>query len=426
MDILLIIVMTLCQNYHKNIETFISKNYKGAIIREIEEENYGFEVEFNVGNVSYEADFDKDGNWLLTESEISVSDLPKKILNMLQKKYFDYELEELDLVKKSDNTVYYKIELEKNYYDLVLRFTTEGKKIPFKDGVRKSKPGRKKSISPCSFELFKNIVQTEGYDLNKPDYRYDLPDELLEISGLDLLNDSIIACIQDESGIIFYYNLKNNTIANIINFGDTGDYEDLTLKSSYCYVLRSDGSIFEVCQNKKETHPKQYRLPVECLNNEGFYYNTRKQEFILACKSRNIFDINFTNRYIFFFSLQYDKFNLIRKFVIKNKNLQEKLCSLYKCDIENISGCIFNPSAVAIHPITEDLFILSADSKMLIVFDNNGELKHVQPLNEAIYYKPEGITFYPNGDMLISSEGQKNRDLKGYVLLFKYNRKSID
>lgn len=80
---------------------------------------------------------------------------------------------------------------------------------------------------------------------------------------------------------------------------------------------------------------------------------------------------------------------------------------------------LFNPSAIAIHPKTNDIYILSANDRILVVYEKSG-LKKAFPLPAVIYYKPEGLAFYENGDLLISSEGDKRGLVKGSIVLLKY------
>ena len=47
----------------------------------------------------------------------------------------------------------------------------------------------------------------------------------------------------------------------------------------------------------------------------------------------------------------------------------------------------------------------------------NGDIEHIEQLNPTMFNKAEGITFYENGDMLITNEGQ---DKKPTLLFFKY------
>jgi uncharacterized protein YjiK len=62
------------------------------------------------------------------------------------------------------------------------------------------------------------------------------------------------------------------------------------------------------------------------------------------------------------------------------------------------------PSAAAIEPLTNELYILSSVNKVLLVTDKNGNIKNAYPLNAGIYKQPEGIAFTSSGDLLISNE----------------------
>ena len=53
----------------------------------------------------------------------------------------------------------------------------------------------------------------------------------------------------------------------------------------------------------------------------------------------------------------------------------------------------FNPSAIAVHPKTSEIYVLSATDRLLAVFANQN-LTQVFPLPSDIYYKPEGLAFF--------------------------------
>ena len=55
--------------------------------------------------------------------------------------------------------------------------------------------------------LIKHVVAI-NYNLSKPDKIYILPPALKEVSGITGTDASSIACIQDENGIIFIYDLE--------------------------------------------------------------------------------------------------------------------------------------------------------------------------------------------------------------------------
>jgi hypothetical protein len=53
-----------------------------------------------------------------------------------------------------------------------------------------------------------------------------------------------------------------------------------------------------------------------------------------------------------------------------------------------------------------------------LVLDKNGKPKTLKTLDSKAFYKPEGISFSPQGDMYISNEGKKD---PGNILEVKVN-----
>ncbi|HRT54528.1 MAG TPA: hypothetical protein P5291_10630, partial [Flavobacteriales bacterium] len=81
----------------------------------------------------------------------------------------------------------------------------------------------------------------------------------------------------------------------------------------------------------------------------------------------------------------------------------------------------FSPSAVAIHPRTGQLYVLSADDRLLAIYGD--ALERVTPLPATDHYKPEGLAFLPNGDLLISSEGDKKGLVQASIVRFRWKGK---
>ena len=78
-------------------------------------------------------------------------------------------------------------------------------------------------------------------------------------------------------------------------------------------------------------------------------------------------------------------------------------------------------SAIAVHPITKKLYLLSASDHLFFIFNStNGEIEHLELLNPDIFNKAEGITFMDNGDMIITNEGQNKNPT---LLRFNYKSK---
>ena len=65
--------------------------------------------------------FDKNGNWLETESEIDTEELPEAILKTLQTKLSEYSIIDIEIVKTKDSQVLYEVDLKKGnkIYDIL-------------------------------------------------------------------------------------------------------------------------------------------------------------------------------------------------------------------------------------------------------------------------------------------------------------------
>ncbi|MBE0654819.1 MAG: hypothetical protein IH594_13540 [Bacteroidales bacterium] len=78
----------------------------------------------------------------------------------------------------------------------------------------------------------------------------------------------------------------------------------------------------------------------------------------------------------------------------------------------------FNPSAIAVHPLTNEKYILSATQRMIAIYRDK-KLIDLFPLPSELYYKPEGLDFTEIGDLFISSEGMKKGYLDGQIFFLK-------
>jgi hypothetical protein len=107
-------------------EAFKTK-YPNAQNAEWESEEGVYEVEFVLGEKKYEAEFDGDANWLITETEIKFEDLPNPIKNILEKNYSEYEIEEVEQVETAEfDEMLYEIEMEKDDKEIELFFNASG------------------------------------------------------------------------------------------------------------------------------------------------------------------------------------------------------------------------------------------------------------------------------------------------------------
>jgi uncharacterized protein YjiK len=265
----------------------------------------------------------------------------------------------------------------------------------------------------------KNAVISSGqysYSLDKPDEKFDLPGRLEEISGLDYLGDKILLCIEDEEGVLYFYNLKEKEVTREIKFGKNGDYEGVAHIGNIAYVIRSDGKLFIFpIDRDDEVDARSYDTPFRGRNDlEGLSTGHQKDELYMACKG----EAEVNNNEI--------KGRAVYVFDLNNNRLSEEPYIHLTSDIfwkalksRNLSPSRhmpFKPSGIAVHPLTGDVFIIASVGKMIIVLDRNGTITGAAPLSRKILIQPEGISFNEKGTMFISSEGKNHN---GYILSFK-------
>lgn len=255
---------------------------------------------------------------------------------------------------------------------------------------------------------------TAPYTFESPTRTTPLPDILKEISGMALLDDGHVVAIQDEAGILFVIDLETGRSVEQWKFGGRRDYEDLVLLDDRVVVLESNGTLFEVTDWRG---PNATTREIETglssrFDTEGLAYDDSTGRLLLACKEYPGDNLD-GYRAVYAFDIVTGRLNAEPAYLLsiaemapyartaEPRNLEEKLRALiegrkYEFGIQ--------PSALAFHPVTGELYVLSAETKAIAVLGRDGRLRHVHLLPQALFRQPEGITFYPNGDLLISNE----------------------
>jgi uncharacterized protein YjiK len=256
----------------------------------------------------------------------------------------------------------------------------------------------------------------QQYDLRVPAQRIVLPPVLHEISGITPVDSVTAACVQDENGIVFFLNLRNGNIRRELPFWYNGDYEGVARVGKTMYVLRSDGVLYEIADySADESDTRIYETHVPALNNEGLCHDPAGERLLIGCKGRIAKGPEHADaRFIYAFDLKTKTLAKDPVFEFSIAELTDYAVShgIIPATRVNKKGRAvpskirLNTSAIALHPSSEELFLLSATDHVMIVVDLKGKIKRMAKLDPATFNKPEGITFLENGDMLITNEGQ--------------------
>jgi uncharacterized protein YjiK len=258
------------------------------------------------------------------------------------------------------------------------------------------------SIS-CNTLKQKEYASPPGYDFTSAE-KILLLSNLEEISGIAFIpdHDSLLMAVNDEEGKMYSININEPKLRREpIKFAKAGDYEDIAFAGAKWQVLQSNGAIHSVELENTLVDDAVSRKILPKGEYEGMA--SVDDKLVVICKEcpdnketeATIYTINTSND-----SLVVEKSQVINFVETGNKKNKK-----------------FQASALARHPITGEWFILSHLKCSLAITDEHFNLKKIISLRRSQFTQPEGIAFAPNGDLLISNEGD---GASGYILRFNY------
>ncbi len=252
----------------------------------------------------------------------------------------------------------------------------------------------------CLLFPYTHQAQNKSFSSNvlQIEKTWELPEILEEISAMAWLSKNQIACIQDEDGIIFIYDLEKEKITEEIKFGDAGDYEGLAISGNKAFVMRSDGRVFEVSNFRKENQKTtSFKTPFKAKNNmESLTIDATGNYLITVPKDKSLHKKRFKGLY---------KISLTERKIIEKPFLQiDMKAEGFKKYRKKKLRKVFRPSDVVIHPKTEDFYILEGIKPKLLILDKKGTIKNIYKLDKKDFAQPEGIIFNPDGTLYISNE----------------------
>jgi uncharacterized protein YjiK len=238
---------------------------------------------------------------------------------------------------------------------------------------------------------------------------WDLPHILREISGISYIDAERIACVQDEVGTIYIYNISSRSVESEIPFGPPGDYEALAIVNDDAYVAVADGRIIEITGYRSgKPSVKEYGTHLTVKQNvEGLCYDKANKRLLVAIKGHEEGSPLYKGIYTFDLAAKAMPVKPVMKI-----DLQD---SIFQRSSVKKPQTLIQPSEIAIHPSTGDIYICDAVRSQLLIMDNAGKIKALYALNKSKFIHPEGIMFTPSGELYISSEG--NRQLPGKLML---------
>lgn len=272
-----------------------------------------------------------------------------------------------------------------------------------------------KETEPSSVNIFARSNFKFNYALDQAVRTFFMDSRLKEISGVEVsLNEKHLYAVNDEKANLYVLDILTGEVLDKIDFGKPDDYEALCMVDNLVYIVESNGNLKVVDPDSKK-RVATHDCSLSSKNNiEGLAFDPTSNKLLLAAKGhskldghkkgkRSIFSIPLKNFKVDknpYLSLNLKK---IGKEIMQGSekvNINDKL-------LQRIQE--FAPSGLAIHPITKDLYMLSARGQSLTVVSPDGIVNAIVLLPKMNNPQPEGICFKKDGTMFITNEGVLGR-----------------
>lgn len=270
-----------------------------------------------------------------------------------------------------------------------------------------------------------DFVKEEGYfDLNHPESISILPLGVKPFTDFAIMDSTHLVCLDEEIGGVLLYDIVSNQSQGYLPTG---------IDSKIIEVSKIDSTIILV-DEKMSVH---FLLPpydstsitTESVN-EGNWISTgmclheaTKRLFFISkidaedeSKSYFIYSYNLNHRILNEIPLFEIKPQEIEIFAINNNLVLPENKVITEGD--TVSGFSFVPEVMAIHPKTNEIYILSSENRSLAVFNQFGQIVNYTVLDQEIFQTPKAMTFHPNGDLLLTNSDLMNPS----VIRIKWNK----
>ena len=250
------------------------------------------------------------------------------------------------------------------------------------------------------------------YDIKNPKKTYKLPNEFREISGICSLQGlKSLVFVQDEAIRVYRFDLFSEKVTKYAKL-KAGDAEDIVIVGNSAYILKAGKRprIYRVADYTSGSQQcDRYDLKLdEAYDPEGLCLDAKGNRLLIACKgSPRKGD---TERKVFPFEIQSGTRGKSPVFTIDCHDFLDR------------GEGKFNPSGIAIHPVTNDVYMIGTKgTKTLVCCGWDGRVKGFVRLDEGRFNQPEGIAFTESSELIVCSEGATNKKgKKARILLFTY------
>ena len=251
-------------------------------------------------------------------------------------------------------------------------------------------------------------ISLEDYALEPESaVRWELPRALREISGLAVTSDGRLLAHNDEVGVVFEIDYRDQSIVKEFELADMAspvadDFEGIAVADGRIYLVTSSGRLYESREGaagesvRFRVHDTSVGLACEI---EGLAYDADGRELMLMCKDARS-AVLAGQVAMFRWSVDQERVNADSPTVMRVADFARHIGS---------SG--YRPSGIERHPMSGNHFVVAARPGAIAEVTPAGEVLAVRRFAAEWHRQVEGIAFAADGALIIADEGGGGRGI---------------
>ena len=230
---------------------------------------------------------------------------------------------------------------------------------------------------------------------------------LREISGLAMSGEGRLFAVTDEKGAIYELEPTTGAIVKRFDLGDPvakGDFEGLAVDGTTLYAITSDGSIY-IFSEGEDGASVPFEIVATGLTRydiEALCVDASTRSLLIGCKEMPD-AAHRGGRAVFAWSIASRTLEDGPRFIID----EEEIASIG-------GGRTFRPSSIERAPDGRSFVVVASQGQGIVEIDSSGALLGFVALPRRAHEQPEGVTFAPDGSLIISNEGAGGGTLVRY------------
>lgn len=264
-----------------------------------------------------------------------------------------------------------------------------------------------------------NFLKESGYfDLAHVDDCTPLPmgnAPFLHFSLLDSLN---FACLQANQENVVLYNTASNSIGAGLNIDLLSKIRDVVVVDSSLILFDENMAVYRSYAPFDSLHTEKVMEGVNFVKSAAVCHHPLTHRLFIVGDVLES-DNPTTERSVYTINLNKRNYNELPLFTFDVADLElfaeanHIKINSFKIDEngDSIPGLTFLPTAIAVHPKTNEIYLLSSVDKSMAVFNQFGELVNFAFLSDRHFTYPTAMTFNSKGDLFISNNDLLNNSI---------------